>query len=96
MGAILRLPYFVFHFDPPIPGGQSRISYGDDVLANWQWEYDGYHRFGGCYVLQLDPQITGSQGRIYLLEKLLEYIKTKGDCWFTTGAQVHQLFLQNK
>ena len=94
--ALYDYPYFVFHFDPPIPSGQSRISYGDDVLANWQWEYDGYHRYGGCCVLQLDPQITGSQGRIYLLEKLLEYIKAKGNCWFATGAQVHQLFLQNK
>lgn len=88
--ALYDYPYFVFHFDPPIPQGQSRISFGDDVLTNWKWEFDGYHQYGGCFVLQLDPQITGSQGRIYLLEELLAYMKHKGNCWFATGTGIYR------
>jgi peptidoglycan/xylan/chitin deacetylase (PgdA/CDA1 family) len=93
--ALYDLPYFIFHFDPPIPAGQARIAFGDDVLTNWKWEYDGYHQYGACYVLQLDPQIIGTQGRIYLLEKLLDYLLDKEDAWVTTGAEVYRFLRSN-
>ena len=86
--ALYDLPYFIFHFDPPIPAGQSRIACSEDVLTNWKWEYIGCRRYGACYVLQLDPQIIGTQGRIYMLEELLEFIRSQGDAWITTGAEL--------
>jgi peptidoglycan/xylan/chitin deacetylase (PgdA/CDA1 family) len=89
--ALYDLPYFIFHFDPPIPAGQARIAFGDDVLTNWKWEYDGYHQYRACYVLQLDPQIIGTQGRVYLLEKLLDYVHEKKNAWMTTGAEVSRM-----
>jgi peptidoglycan/xylan/chitin deacetylase (PgdA/CDA1 family) len=90
--ALYDLPYFVFYFDPPIPSGQSRISLSDDVLTNWKWEYDGAYRYGGCYVLQLDPQAIGSQGRVYMLEQILDYINEKGSAWIATGADIHHYY----
>lgn len=86
--ALYDLPYFAFNFSPAIPSGQSRISCSDKVLNNWKWEYDGYHRYGSCYVLQLDPQCIGSQGKIYMLEEILDYIIKKGGAWFATGQEI--------
>lgn len=86
------MPYFAFHFWPPVPTGQPRISCSDKVLTNWKWEYDGFYESGGCFVLQLNPQCIGSQGRIYMLEELLDYIIEKGNVWFATGRQVAEYY----
>ena len=84
------MPYFIFHFFPPIPYGQSRISSFDKVLTNWKWEYDGVFRDGTCYVLQLDPTTAGDPGRIFMLDELFAYINKKGNAWFATGSQIHE------
>lgn len=85
---LFDLPYFVFTFDPPIPPGQSRSARMDDVLRNWMYELEGARRFGTLMNLQLDPQATGEQGRIFMLEKLLEELKTSGDVWVATGQEI--------
>lgn len=90
------LPYFAFDFSPCIPSGQSRISCSDKVLNNWKWEYDGFHRYGACYVLQLDPQCIGSQGKIYMLEGILDYIVEKGGAWFATGREIYDYYQELK
>lgn len=38
--SLYDLPYFSFHFWPPLPNGQPRIACSDKVLNNWKWEYD--------------------------------------------------------
>lgn len=90
--SLYDLPYFAFNFSPPIPGGQSRVGCSDKVLNNWKWEYDGFHRYGSCYVLQLDPQCIGSQGKIYMLEEILDYIIEKGGAWFATGREIFEYY----
>lgn len=90
--SLYDLPYFAFNFSPPIPVGQSRIACSDKVLNNWKWEYDGFHKYGSCYVLQLDPQCIGSQGKIYMLEELLDYILEKGGAWFATGSELFNYY----
>ncbi|WP_130864372.1 polysaccharide deacetylase family protein [Bacilliculturomica massiliensis] len=93
--ALYDLPYFSFHFWPPLPLGQPRVSCSDRVLENWKWEYDGHCRSGACFVLQLDPQCIGAQGKIYMLEALLDYIAEKGNAWFATGREIYD-HLSNK
>jgi len=83
------MPYFIFHFFPPIPFGQGRISSFDKVLTNWKWEYDRIYNDGACYVLQLDPTTAGDPGRIYMLDELFSYIDKKGGAWYATGSQVY-------
>lgn len=90
--SLYDLPYFAFNFTPPIPSGQSRISCSEKVLNNWKWEYNGFHRYGSCYVLQLDPQCIGSQGKIYMLEEILDYIIEKGGAWFATGCEIYDYY----
>jgi peptidoglycan/xylan/chitin deacetylase (PgdA/CDA1 family) len=86
--SLYDLPYFAFNFSPAIPSGQDRIACSDKVLNNWKWEYDGFHRYGSCFVLQVDPQCIGSQGKIYMLEGILDYIIEKGGAWFATGGEI--------
>lgn len=89
---LFDLPYFVFTFDPPIPPGQSRSSRMDDVLENWLYELEGARRFGTLFNLQLDPQAVGEQGRIFMLEKLLDEIKSKEDVWIATGEEIAEYY----
>lgn len=90
--ALYDLPHFIFHFWPPVPSSQSRIAFSDDVFTNWKWEYDGFYKYGACYVLQLDPQIIGSQGKIYILDQLLSYIREKGSAWVATGIEIYNYY----
>ena len=85
---LFDLPYFVFTFDPPIPPGQSRSARMDDVLKNWLYELKGARRFGTLFNLQLDPQAIGEQGRIFMLEALLEELKKADDVWVATGGEI--------
>lgn len=94
--SLYDLPYFAFNFSPPIPVGQSRIACSDKVLNNWKWEYDGFNKYGSCYVLQLDPQCIGSQGKIYMLEGILDYILEKGEAWFATGSEMYKYYEELK
>lgn len=82
------LPYFVFNFDPPIPYGQSRPANVDKVLENWKLELQAAHEWNTLYVLQLDPQATGEQGKIFMLESILDEIKALGDVWVATGNEI--------
>lgn len=85
---LFDLPYFVFTFDPPIPPGQARSACMDQVLENWLYELEGARHFGTLFNLQMDPQATGEQGRIFMLEKLLAEMKCGDDVWIATGAEI--------
>jgi len=85
---LFDLPYFTFTFDPPIPPGQARAASMDDVLENWRNELHGARRWGTLMNLQLDPQAIGEQGRIFMLERLLDEIKQTEDVWIATGSEI--------
>jgi peptidoglycan/xylan/chitin deacetylase (PgdA/CDA1 family) len=89
---LFDLPYFVFTFDPPIPPGQARSARMDDVLQNWLYELEGARRWGTLLNLQIDPQATGEQGRIFILEKLLDEIQRREDVWIATGEEIAAYF----
>lgn len=81
-------PYFQFNFTPAFPKGQSRIPDYEGVLHNWIAEFDAYHRFGLCYVIQLRPEWSGTPGRVSLIEGLLRHILSFDDVWIATGADI--------
>lgn len=82
------LPYFTFTFDPPIPPGQARAANMEQVLENWMTELEGARRFGTLLNLQLDPQASGEQGRIFMLEQFLAAMRSAGDVWIATGREI--------
>ncbi|MGU3576231.1 polysaccharide deacetylase family protein [Brucellaceae bacterium C25G] len=81
-------PYFQFCFAPAVPKGLGRIASYDGVLHNWMTEFDAYHRYGLCYVLQLRPEMIATPGHIFILEKLLEHIQAHDDVWFASGSEI--------
>ncbi|MES2294298.1 MAG: polysaccharide deacetylase family protein [Pseudomonadota bacterium] len=88
-------PYFQFNFTPAFPKGQSRIASYDSVLSNWIAEFDAYRKFGACFVLQLRPEMTGTPGRIFLVEALIKHIQSFDDVWIATGAEICAWHLAN-
>ncbi len=88
-------PYFQFNFTPAFPKGQSRIPSYESVLANWIAEFDAYRKFGACFVLQLRPEMTGTPGRIFLVEALIEHILSFDDVWIATAAEVAAWHMAN-
>ena len=85
---LFDLPYFTFAFDPPIPPGSARSAGMDQVLDNWLCELTGTRRWGALFSLQLDPQATGEQGRLFMLERVLDKIQKAGDVWLATGTEL--------
>ena len=81
-------PYFQFNFTPAFPKGQSRIASYDGVLSNWIAEFEAYRKFGACFVLQLRPEMTGTPGRIGLVEAMLRHIQSHADVWIATASEV--------
>jgi len=81
-------PYMQFNFTPAFPAGQSRLPSYDAVLDNWIAEFDAYRQYGLCFVLQIRPEMIGTPGRIFILEKLLQHIRQFDDVWQAKGAAV--------
>lgn len=60
----------------------------DTVFNWWRAEFDGFYQAGGCYVLTLHPFVSGRHATIATIERLIKYIKTFGDVWWTTIEDV--------
>ena len=88
-------PYFAFNLSPAVPPGLSRIASYSHTLKNMQMDFEGFHRFGLCYVLRLHPEIIGTPGRIGILRELLEGIQKNDDVWITTAEEVANWWAQS-
>lgn len=81
-------PYFAFNLAPAVPVSQARIGSSAEVLKNWMHDFNGFHRFGLCYVMRLHPETLGTVGRSGLLLELLTWLKAQPDVWFATAEEV--------
>lgn len=79
---------FGYNIFPPEPAGQDRISGIEKVYDNFKQEFDGYYRYGLCFVLLMHPQIIGTPGRSMMLEKLIKHITSHDDIWFAQGHEI--------
>jgi peptidoglycan/xylan/chitin deacetylase (PgdA/CDA1 family) len=59
-----------------------------EVYRMWRDDFDAFHYYGRCMVLQVHPQWIGRPARIRMLDRLLGEIKAQGDVWFATGDQI--------
>jgi peptidoglycan/xylan/chitin deacetylase (PgdA/CDA1 family) len=82
------MPQFAFNFFPAVPIGQDRVASPATTLDIWRREFEGYHRYGLCYVLTLHPELIGKPGRVRMLETLLREMKAKSDVWFARGDAI--------
>ena len=60
----------------------------EQVRDSWLCELTGTRRWGALFSLQLDPQATGEQGRLFMLERVLDEIQKAGDVWLATGTEL--------
>lgn len=90
------LPYFAFNYRPAFPFGQGRIANYSNVLSNWKDEFTGHYNHNLCYTMQLDPQTTGSPGRMGLLREFLEYVTAHEGVWFATGSELYDYYNKMK
>jgi peptidoglycan/xylan/chitin deacetylase (PgdA/CDA1 family) len=51
-------------------------------------EFDGAYAEGGMFLLTMHPHVIGHRSRIALLDRLVEYMKSKPGVWFGTHAEV--------
>ncbi len=59
-----------------------------DVFEIFRRELDAAYAEGGIFQLTCHPHVIGYRSRIWILEELLRYAKSKGDVWFGTHAQI--------
>ena len=48
----------------------------DEVFATWAAEFEGLYNYGRAFNLTMHPQYIGRPGRLLMLERLIEHIRT--------------------
>lgn len=86
---------FGYNLYPAEPSGQDRIAGIEQVFENFCQEFEGYYREGLCFVIQCHPQIIGSPARLRMYERLVDYIRSKGDVWFASGSEIADWWRKN-
>lgn len=77
-----------YNYFPEEPSGLDRISGYEQVLDNFIREFDGYYKYGLCFVPMMHPQVIGTPGHIQILENLIKHITEKDNIWITTGSEI--------
>jgi len=103
-GTLVELPFrwvledrqaFIWNYSPAMPPGHSRIASYADVLESWLEELRGTHAEGGLWTLTVNPDIIGTPGRIGLLVKVLEELRSLPDVWIPTGSELADWWRSN-
>ncbi|MFG6511745.1 polysaccharide deacetylase, partial [Sulfitobacter sp. M23905] len=69
-------------------GAQRPYTPPADVLDIFRREFDGAYDEGGLFLLTMHPHVTGYRSRIFILDELIDHIKSRGDCWIATHAEI--------
>ena len=60
----------------------------DEVFAIFRRELDAACDDGGLFQLVMHPFVIGYRSRIWILDKLIEHARSRGEVWFGTHADV--------
>jgi peptidoglycan-N-acetylglucosamine deacetylase len=87
---VVELPIERILDDAPYFGGGAN---GSDpslqtVYDVFQSEFDVAYEERGLYLLTMHPHIMGHRSRVALLNRLVQYMKTKSGVWFATHEQI--------
>ena len=83
-------PNFVY---APSAGRLGPMRNPDEVYSTWAAEFDGLYRYGRAFVLTMHPQYIGRPGRLLMLERLIEYIRTFPNVEFMRAVDVARIWL---
>jgi peptidoglycan/xylan/chitin deacetylase (PgdA/CDA1 family) len=59
-----------------------------DVFDIFKREFDAAYREGGLFQLTMHPHISGYRSRIWILDELIEHMRSQGEVWFATHADI--------
>ena len=76
-------PYALFSIKSPRP-----IFPNSHIREVFQTEFQEIHRWGGLYNLVMHPQVIGHRYRMQMLERLIQYMRSKPGVWFATHEQI--------
>ena len=82
-------PNFVY---APVANRLGPMRNPDEVYATWAAEFEGLYRYGRSFVLTMHPQYIGRPGRLLMLEKLIDFIKSHRNVEFMRGIDAARLF----
>lgn len=60
----------------------------EHVLNIWKEEFDQTRLWGGVTTMVMHPQVTGRPMRINIMDQFLEHVRSTGDTWIATGAEI--------
>ena len=81
-------PYFVF---APTDGRRLQAA-PEQVESTWRDAFDELHRRGGVFTLTMHPYIIGRPGRVAMLERLIQYMRSESGVTFARAVDVCDQF----
>jgi len=64
----------------------------EEVYLSWAAEFEGLYRYGRAFNLTMHPQYIGRPGRLLMLERLINHIRSFPDVEFQRVDQVAQMW----
>jgi peptidoglycan/xylan/chitin deacetylase (PgdA/CDA1 family) len=65
----------------------------DEVFGTWAAEFEGIYRYGSSFNLTMHPQYIGRPGRLLMLERLIDHIRTFPNVEFMRCQDVAELWV---
>lgn len=60
----------------------------ETVFDIFRREFEGAYEEGGLFLLTMHPHVITYRSRLWILEQLIELMKSKGNVWFATHAEI--------
>ena len=97
-GSLVELPIHWLlddapHFSySPAMGRTGPMKSPDEVLLSWKAEFDGLYRYGRSFHLTMHPHVIGRPGRLLMLERLINYIRSFPNVAFMRAIDVADMW----
>ena len=85
-------PNFVY---APVANRLGPMRNPEEVYGTWAAEFEGLYRYGRAFTLTMHPQYIGRPGRLLMLERLIEHIKTFPNVEFMRAIDVAKIWLKS-
>ena len=66
----------------------------DEVYSSWAAEFEGIYHYGRAFTLTMHPQYIGRPGRLMMLNRLIDHIKSFPNVEFMRGMDMADLWLK--
>ena len=76
----------------PVANRLGTIRNPEEVFGAWAAEFEGLYRYGRTFNLTMHPQFIGRPGRLLMLERLIDHIRTFPNVEFMRCQDVAELW----